>query len=101
MPPFRPMLHGRAESPPIGPAWTYELKYDGWRALVDITRHETRIWSRNGYDLTRRFPELQSLHGIIAPSVIDAELVVLDEGGRPQFEWISRRGSAAGYAYRI
>lgn len=84
------MLLGRADSPPASSDWSFELKYDGWRALVDISLRETRIWSRNGHDLTRRFPELHGLHHVIAPCVLDAELVVLDGEGRPRFEWIHR-----------
>lgn len=89
--PFSPMLLGRAQTPPESPGWTYEVKYDGWRALVEVRASGVRIWTRNGYDISERFPELGDLHDALPPCVLDCELVVLDEDGRPRFEWMHKR----------
>src|SRR5690349_13750237 len=91
MSPFEPMLLGRTDTPPGNPGWSFEMKWDGWRTVLEITRRGTRIWSRNGHDVTHQFPELHKVHQIISPCVIDAELVVLDEAGHPRFEWMHRR----------
>lgn len=89
--PFSPMLLGRAQAPPEPPGWSYEVKYDGWRALVEVRASGVRIWSRNGFDVSERFPELANLHDSLPSCVLDCELVVLDDDGRPRFEWMHRR----------
>jgi bifunctional non-homologous end joining protein LigD len=89
--PYYPMLLGQATEPPTSPEWSYEVKYDGWRCIAEIGRRGTRLWSRNGHDITARFPELHALHTLMAASVIDCELVVLDENGHPRFEWMHRK----------
>src|SRR5690348_13858758 len=89
--PFSPMLLGRAQTPPEAPGWSYEVKYDGWRALVEVRASGVRVWTRNGYDVTARFQELADLQKHLPPCVLDCELVVLDEEGRPRFEWMHRR----------
>ena len=85
------MLLGKAPRPPSLSDWTFEIKYDGFRAIVQTTVRETQVWSRNGYDLTRRFPELAKLHKDVPPCIIDAELCVLDSDGRPRFESMHRK----------
>lgn len=89
------MLLGRATSPPISNGWSFEVKHDGWRAIADVRRGRTTIWSRNGYNLTERFGELSAIHNDVPPCVLDCELVVLDDDGRSRFEWIFRRNRPA------
>ncbi len=56
---FEPMLCDKAEQPPEGPEWSYELKLDGYRAIGFKTDGQApRLWSRNGKDLVRRFSEV-------------------------------------------
>lgn len=51
-----------------------------------------RLESRNGRDMAASFPEVvEALRAIPCDLVIDGELVICDERGRPQFE---RLGSA-------
>ena len=88
--PFEPMLLGRSITPPLGD-WTYEVKYDGYRVVVHTTARGTVVWSRNGYNLTPRFPEFVDLQKQIGPCVIDGELCLLDSDGRPRFEWMHRK----------
>jgi bifunctional non-homologous end joining protein LigD len=77
------------EELPRGPDWTYEIKLDGFRALV-IKRHQTvTLVSRNNKDLSRRFPELiESLtHDMaVKDAVLDGEIVALNQDGLPSFE---------------
>lgn len=73
------------------PEWSFELKYDGWRCIAEIHRQGARLWSRNGHDITARFPEFGDLHKLVAPCIIDCELVVLDDNGHPRFEWMHRK----------
>lgn len=90
--PFSPMLLGRASKPFKDPAWSYEIKWDGWRAIVAITGKGVRAWTRHGNDITARFPELQALSAAVtSPAVLDGELCALDDEGYPRFDWIMRR----------
>jgi bifunctional non-homologous end joining protein LigD len=93
--PFAPMLLGRASEPFAADAasWTYEVKWDGWRAIVAVTRTGVQIWTRTGREVTAQFPELQDVRGSIDGSVIvDCELVALDDRGHPRFERIRTGG---------
>ena len=74
------------------PGWIYELKYDGFRCLVFKRGGAVRLESRSGRDMSDRFPELvQEIAPIRAEFVADAELVVLDEQGRPVWERLHGR----------
>lgn len=75
--------------------WLFELKYDGFRCLASKIGGAVRLLSRNGNDMTARFPEVvESLRAIAADLVVDAELVVCDEMGRPQWDRLHRRHAA-------
>ena len=41
---------------PDGPEWLYELKVDGYRALLIKNGNRVEIRSRNDKDLTRMYP---------------------------------------------
>ncbi|MFL0577904.1 hypothetical protein [Dietzia sp. 179-F 9C3 NHS] len=63
--------------------WAFELKWDGYRALVGVVGGEVRIISRGVHDLTDRVPGLEALPGGLGvDAVLDAELVALGEDGR-------------------
>jgi len=86
---FPPMLAVLAEDPPRDEAeWTYELKYDGFRAVSAIVKGEVAMWSRNELDLSKRFPRIAEALGKLelADVVLDGEVVVLDEQGAPRFQ---------------
>lgn len=59
-------------------AWRYELKWDGYRAAVVRRGDRTRIWSRQGTDLTDRFPDVRRAveRQVRRDCVLDGELVV-------------------------
>ena len=69
----------------------YEPKYDGIRAIVLVEPGPTphvRMWSRNGNEKSRQFPELVAALSawagtLTAPVVLDGEIVALDGRGRP------------------
>src|ERR1700736_6390397 len=63
------------------PAWSFELKYDGFRGLAD-TVNGGRMLSKNLNPL-RRFETL--LRGLPSSCVFDGEIGVVDDGGRPRF----------------
>lgn len=93
----QPMLAERSESAPEGPAWCYELKVDGIRAIVwarpDGT---TRIYSRRGQRLESAFPEISDALELLARRsgtefVLDGEIVAVRADGAPSFEDLQPR----------
>jgi bifunctional non-homologous end joining protein LigD len=71
---------------PEGSDWTYEVKLDGYRAIGLRTGGETILYSRNHKNFNKRFPQIaEALSDLPADTVIDGEVVALDESGRPDF----------------
>jgi DNA ligase D-like protein (predicted ligase) len=71
---------------PTGPEWSYELKLDGYRALGLKTAGHVRLFSRNGKDFSTRFPGVtRALDALPDETLIDGEVVAVDEHGRPSF----------------
>jgi ATP-dependent DNA ligase len=52
------MLCLAVEKLPEGPAWQYEVKLDGYRAIGVRTRSSVELWSRNKRDFSRRFANI-------------------------------------------
>jgi bifunctional non-homologous end joining protein LigD len=84
---------------PEGDDWTYELKFDGYRALIIKTKQQVEVRSRKNKDLTRMYPALaaagQRLNADQA--IVDGEIVALDPQGRPSFQALQHRGSHPGH----
>ena len=81
------MLLLRSETLPDDPdRWAYQLKFDGYRAVAYKTGGRISLRSRNNNDFTLRHPDIvRALAKIPDETVIDGELVALDENGRPSF----------------
>jgi ATP-dependent DNA ligase len=75
------------------PGWVYEEKVDGWRVLAYKNATGVRLVSRNGRDLTRRFPELAAaVADLESPTlVLDGEIAVFDRQLVSRFEWLRGR----------
>jgi ATP-dependent DNA ligase len=81
---------------PEDPQWTYEIKLDGFRLEAVKTKGKVTLLSRRGNDLTKRFNDIaEALHDLPDETVIDGELVALDEQGRPSFNLQQNFRSAA------
>jgi len=73
------------------PGFIYEVKWDGYRCLAYLDGG-TRLYSRNGHEMTMRYPELADLHKTIrrGPLVLDGEMVSF-YNGLPSFQRLLRR----------
>lgn len=78
---------------PEGGGWSYELKWDGVRVLGYCEGGHLRLESRNGNDVTPRYPELRALGRSLGALdvVLDGEVVAFGEDGRPSFGRLQHR----------
>ena len=89
----KPML-ARAGSLPAGDdGWSYEIKWDGVRAIAYSTPGELRLESRNLKEITGSYPELARLNRALSShqAILDGEIVAFDEHRRPSFAALQRR----------
>lgn len=82
---------------PDGSQWLWELKLDGYRAIGVKSGRKVRLYSRNAKVLDTKFTYIvQALSDLPDDTVIDGEIVALDDGGRPHFNLLQNFVSAAG-----
>jgi DNA ligase D-like protein (predicted ligase) len=83
----QPMLLLRTETLPDDLArWSYQLKLDGYRAIAFKTGGKVHLRSRNDNDFSDRYPTVVTgLSKMPNDTVIDGEVVALDDDGRPSF----------------
>jgi bifunctional non-homologous end joining protein LigD len=101
---YRPMLAALADDLPGGGDWVYEVKWDGYRALGYVRGGEARLVSRNGNDLTQRFPDVAKALARAARSpecVVDGEVCALDERGRPSFSAMQQGKAGTPIVYEV
>jgi bifunctional non-homologous end joining protein LigD len=91
----QPMLATGADALPEGPGWTYEIKWDGYRALAAKDGDHVRLISRNQKNLTADYPSVvNALRSIQEHTVLlDGEIVALDANGRPSFQALQHRST--------
>jgi bifunctional non-homologous end joining protein LigD len=90
---LKPMLATLAKEAPRSDGWAFELKWDGIRALGYVDGGRIRLVTRNGNDVTHRYPELRKLGEVFGTrdALLDGEIVAFDDNGRPSFELLQRR----------
>ena len=83
---MKPMLALPVAQLPSGANWRYELKLDGYRVLVMKERRVVTLFSRRGNNLNNAFPRIAAAFSFLPDdTILDGELVVLDEKGTPSF----------------
>lgn len=89
----RPMLATAATVGMLaGEDWALEWKWDGIRVLARVEAGGVRLLSRNGIDITDRYPELAQLPAVVrGDALLDGEIVALDADGRPDFGRLQHR----------
>jgi bifunctional non-homologous end joining protein LigD len=86
---IKPMLAHPFEKAFNDKDWVFEVKWDGVRAIVFKNNNDVRIQSRNGNDITNRYPEIVNAVKLnlkeCRSAIVDGEIVVLNEEGLPDF----------------
>ncbi len=90
---IEPMLASSVNEPPASGDLLYEVKWDGIRALIAVDEGQVTIRTRNKMDITSRFPELLIPDEAFSATsaLFDAEIVCLDESGKPIFKNVIHR----------
>lgn len=92
---IEPMLLLRKENLPVGKDWMYELKLDGYRAVGFKAAGDVQLRSRNDNDFATRYPAIaKALRSLPDQTVVDGEIVALDEEGRPSFNLLQNYSSS-------
>jgi bifunctional non-homologous end joining protein LigD len=69
------------------PDWIFEIKWDGYRAIAEIDKKGNKLYSRNGLTFDKAYPKVfEALKKIKKNIILDGEIVVFDEKGRPNFQ---------------
>ena len=72
--------------------YSYELKWDGIRAIIVCDSFTIRIFSRSGRDITEQFPELcRTGPKVLKSGVYDAEICCHNEDDIPSFPLVTSR----------
>ncbi|MEA2306529.1 MAG: bifunctional non-ous end joining protein LigD, partial [Solirubrobacteraceae bacterium] len=88
-----PMLARTGSLPRDDEKWGFEIKWDGVRALCHSEPGRLRLHSRNGNEITRRYPELARLNRALHHhrAILDGEVVAFGADGKPSFAALQRR----------
>jgi bifunctional non-homologous end joining protein LigD len=81
---------------PDGPEWVYEIKLDGYRALAINVDGKLSLYSRRRKSFSRQYRHvLDALRDLPENTVVDGEIVALDDAGRPNFNFLQHSKSQA------
>lgn len=84
---IEPQLATLVAKPPAGGRWVHEVKFDGYRLQAHMKDGKVTLYTRNGLDWSKRFPNICSgLASLpVSSAIIDGEAVVEDENGVSSF----------------
>src|SRR5687768_12512589 len=69
------------------PGWIFEIKWDGYRAIAETNKTGHKLYSRNGLTFDKAYPKIfTALKKIKKKLILDGEIVVFDEKGKPNFQ---------------
>jgi len=84
---IEPQLPSLVEQPPEGKHWIHEIKHDGYRSQLVIERDQVRVFNRNGYDWSDRYPSIVRAAAKLPckSAIIDGEAIVQNGNGASDF----------------
>ena len=86
LPDFLPFQHPKLVAcPPTGDAWLHEIKFDGYRMQLRVSRGGAAWRSRNGNDWTDRLPDVGEDAAGLPDGIYDGEVCALRPDGSPDF----------------
>ncbi|WP_241773430.1 DNA ligase D [Chryseobacterium sp. Leaf394] len=90
---IKPMLAKSSEDAFDDEDWIFEIKWDGYRAVADLSKKQPLFYSRNGISFLSKFSSItedfsQQKHHMI----LDGEIVAYDENGKPSFQLLQQIG---------
>ena len=88
---IEPQLPSLVEQPPEGKHWIHEVKHNGYRCQVLVERGQARVFTRNGFDWTDRYPSFVRAASKLRckSAIIDGEAIVQNSDGASDFEAFS------------
>lgn len=100
---IEPMYALGVPSLPEGPEWFYEVKFDGYRCIAAKDSNGVSLWSRRGNLFTVQFPGIAAAcKELPNNTLVDGEIVALDEAGRNSFNLLQHhRSKASGIRYYL
>src|SRR5262249_34601749 len=83
-----PQLASPVDQPSEGKHWIHEIKHDGYRSMTVIERGKVRVFSRNGYDWSDRYPGIVRAAAKLQckSAIIDGEAIVQNGHGASDFD---------------
>ncbi|MGN6417218.1 MAG: ATP-dependent DNA ligase, partial [Pseudobacter sp.] len=86
---IEPMLATLAEQPFDNAEWIFEMKWDGYRAIAEWRKKKLKLYSRNGLSFVQKYPPVvEAITKLSHDCVLDGEIVVLNDKGRPRFQML-------------
>ncbi|MDW6020645.1 hypothetical protein SAZ10_02590 [Mesorhizobium sp. BAC0120] len=94
---IEPQLATLVETPPTGPDWLHEIKYDGYRTELIIEQGRARAFTRRGADWSRKYqPIIEAAAELAVESaIVDGEVVTFEDDGRTSIEAFRNAMSSA------
>lgn len=91
--PVGPMKATLGTLPASDDGWAYEIKWDGHRTLAHVNGSAVKLQSSSGQVSSERWPEVLDLAGALnaESAVLDGEMLVIGDDGRPSFDLVQRR----------
>lgn len=73
--------------------WIFEIKWDGYRAIADLSKDDPFFYSRNGISFLSKFQKIsRDFDSQQHKMIIDGEIVAYDDQGKPSFQLLQQIG---------